>query len=161
MNEIAGHLNALSPDGARSELLRCCGSRRWARRLVDARPFAGDRELIATAERVWWEMDEDDWREAFAAHPRIGERASGWSATEQAGMDDASAARRREIDEGNRRYESRFGHVFLICADGRSAEEMAAELRRRLDADPAVEMKTAAAEQAKITRLRLGKLVER
>lgn len=128
--------------------------------MAEARPFASDEELLEVADRTWWALDPDDWREAFAAHPRIGERAEGWSAKEQAGMDGASDELRAELLDGNRAYEAKFGHVFLVCATGRSAEGMAEELRRRLAAEPEDELRTAATEQAKITRLRLAKLVE-
>lgn len=113
-------------------------------------------------EGVWWGLEPADWREAFAAHPRIGERGGGaWSDAEQSGMDAASERLQREIREANRVYEERFGHVFLICATGLGAEEMAEALARRLENDAATELRNAAAEQAKITRLRLGKLMTR
>lgn len=125
---------------------------------------------MEAAERAWWGLPPADWTEAFGAHPRIGEagndggrrRATGapaWPQEEQSGAADATAEARRALAEGNRKYEKRFGHVFLICATGRHAEEMLAELRRRLHNDPAAELRIAAGEQAKITRLRLEKLV--
>lgn len=155
----AACLNGLAPDEAEHELRRCCGSTRWAREMAARRPFASDAALFSAADDVWWDLDPDDWREAFAAHPRIGERGGGaWSAEEQAGMDEASKGIAAEIREGNRRYEAKFGHVFLICATGLSAVEMATALARRLDNDPDTELQIAAAEQAKITRLRLQKL---
>lgn len=155
----AACLNGLSPDAAERELRRCCGSRRWARKMAARRPFASDDALFAAAEGIWWDLDPADWREAFGAHPRIGERDGGaWSAEEQAGMDDASRQLEVEIREGNRAYEAKFGHVFLICATGLSAAEMAAAIERRLENDPEAELRIAAAEQAKITKLRLRKL---
>jgi len=115
--------------------------------------------MFAAAERAWWGLGPDDWREAFAAHPRIGERGpDAWSAAEQAGMSSAADATRRALAAGNRAYEERFGQVFLICAIGRSAADMLADLERRLGNDPVTELRVAAAEQAKITRLRLEKL---
>lgn len=158
-NGSAACLNGLSPDAVERELRRCCGSERWAREMAARRPFASDADLFAAAEDVWWDLEPDDWLEAFAAHPRIGERDGGaWSAEEQAGMDDASRRLEVEIREGNRAYEAKFGHVFLICATGLSASEMAEALGRRLDNDPETELRIAAAEQAKITKLRLRKL---
>lgn len=155
----AAILNDLSPDAAERELRRCCGSRRWAREMAARRPFASDADLFTAAEDVWWALEPDDWLEAFAAHPRIGERDGGaWSAEEQAGMNDASRRLEVEIREGNRAYEAKFGHVFLICATGLRASEMAEALERRLDNDPETELRIAAAEQAKITKLRLRKL---
>jgi 2-oxo-4-hydroxy-4-carboxy-5-ureidoimidazoline decarboxylase len=108
---------------------------------------------------VWWSLEPEDWLEAFATHPRIGERDGGdWTASEQAGMDEADAEVHRALVAGNRAYEERFGHVFLICATGLSGEEMLAALHRRLSNEPEAEVRVGAAEQAKITRLRLGKL---
>lgn len=160
-DEIAAHLNSLSSESAVRELLRCCASEAWARRMAAIRPFDSDAELFDAAERVWWALSPDDWREAFAAHPRIGERTeSAWSAEEQSGMDEADRRLQERIREGNRRYEERFGHVFLICATGLSADAMATALERRFQNDAQTELRNAAAEQAKITRLRLEKLAE-
>jgi OHCU decarboxylase len=161
-------LNALAADEAERALLACCGSRAWARRMADARPFASEAALLATAEEAWWVLDEADWLEAFRAHPRIGERKAeagqtgrerAWSAGEQSGMDAAADATRAALAEGNRAYEARFGHVYLVCAAGKSAEELLAILRARLGNDPATELRAAAAEQAKITALRLRRLL--
>lgn len=155
----AAFLNRLTPDAAERELRRCCASARWAREMAARRPFASDAAMLAMADEVWRDLGPDDWREAFAAHPRIGERGGGtWSTEEQAGMNEATRRLEVEIHEGNRRYEAKFGHVFLICATGLSAAQMAAALARRLDNDPDTELEIAAAEQAKITRLRLQKL---
>lgn len=164
MKTPATYLNALSDEDAREELLRCCHSEDWAEALTESRPFAGDFELYEKAEAAWWALDSADWLEAFAAHPRIGDRpAQGsstaeWSSAEQAGMEEAPDPVQTAIAAGNRLYEKRFGHVFLICASGRSGEEMAAELTRRLMNTPEVELRTAAEEQARITRLRLERL---
>ena len=158
---IAEYLNSLSEPAARAALTRCCGAARWVERLVAARPFASDAALFAAAERAWWDLGPEHWREAFAGHPRLGASDKGgeWSRREQAGLDGASAAMRRALAEGNRAYEERFGHVFLLCATGKSAAEMLAELTSRLANDPGRELRIAAGEQAKITRLRLEKLV--
>ena len=158
-NSPAACLNGLSPDAVVRELRRCCGSERWARALAARRPFGSDAALFAAADDAWWDLEPEDWLEAFAAHPRIGERDGGaWSAEEQSGMNDASRRLEDEIREGNRAYEAKFGHVFLVCATGLSAAEMAEALERRLDNDPEAELRIAAAEQAKITKLRLRKL---
>jgi 2-oxo-4-hydroxy-4-carboxy-5-ureidoimidazoline decarboxylase len=158
----AGRLNALPTPAARDALDRCCGARRWVEAMLAARPFASDQALYETAERAWWTLRPADWLEAFGRHPRIGARGEASTDAvarrEQAGMDGADAATRRAVDEGNRAYEQRFGHVFLICATGRSAEEMRRELERRLTNDAAAELGVTAAEQAKITRLRLERL---
>ncbi|HXF94472.1 MAG TPA: 2-oxo-4-hydroxy-4-carboxy-5-ureidoimidazoline decarboxylase [Gemmatimonadales bacterium] len=157
---IAEYLNALGPDAARVALGRCCGSRRWVEAMLAAGPFPDDDAVFGAAERAWWALGPDDWREAFAQHPRIGEPegAGAWERAEQAGVAGATGETRRALARGNREYERRFGHVFLVCAAGRSAHQLLTELRRRLAHDPADELRVAAAEQAKITRLRLEKL---
>jgi OHCU decarboxylase len=161
-------LNALPPADAEAELLTCCGSRAWARRVTALRPFADDDALFAAADEVWWALDREDWLEAFRSHPRIGEkkaeagqtaREAGWSRGEQAGMDAAEEATRRALAEGNAAYEARFGHIYLVCATGRSADELLSILTARLENDAATELRVAAGEQAKITRLRLEKLL--
>lgn len=157
---MASHLNSLSEPEARVVLSRCCGSQRWVKRMLAGWPFADDRSLFTAAEREWWALGHDDWLEAFAAHPRIGERtADGWSQREQSGLEQAGSDLRLALHEENRIYERRFGHVYLVCAAGRSAAELLADLQSRLANDPDKELRVAAGEQAKITRLRLEKLV--
>jgi len=158
----AAYLNSLSIAAARAALGRCCGARHWVDGMLAARPFASDAELLAAAERVWWSLGRADWLEAFAAHPRIGARAEAmtdWGRREQAGANGAAEATLAALAQGNRTYEERFGHVFLICATGRTADEMLGALRARLTNDPATELRVAAEEQAKIIRLRLDRLV--
>jgi len=161
-------LNALPAAEAEAELLACCGSRRWAREMAARRPYADAEALLVVAEAVWWLLSAEDWHEAFRAHPRIGERkaapaqtarAAGWSAQEQSAAASAAAEVAEALAEGNRAYEARFGHIYIVCATGKTAEEMLAILRARLADDPATELRAAAAEQAKITRLRLEKLL--
>jgi allantoicase len=158
-------LNALSADDARAALRRCCGSTRWADAMTAARPFEDAPALLRIAERTWWSLDEAAHREAFAAHPRIGETktpAAGdaaWSAGEQRA---AAAADTRVLDDladANRAYLERHGFLFIVCATGRSADAMLADLRARTPRSLADELRTAAEEQIKITRLRLGKLI--
>lgn len=160
-------LNALPDADARRELLACCGSREWARRVAGARPFAHRDALLRQADEAWWGVGEAEWMEAFRAHPRIGERAAGgtereraWSAGEQAGARTAADATRAALAEGNRAYDERFGFLFIVCATGKTADEMLAILRRRLGNDPAAEVRVAAEEQRKITRIRLEKLLD-
>ena len=157
----AAYLNSLPVAAARAALGRCCGARHWVDAMLAARPFGSDAELLATAERVWWGLGRADWLEAFAAHPRIGDRGRGttdWARREQAGADGAAEATLAALAQGNHAYEERFGHVFLISATGKTAEEMLGALRDRLTNDPATELRVAAEEQAKITRLRLDTL---
>ncbi|HEX9705268.1 MAG TPA: 2-oxo-4-hydroxy-4-carboxy-5-ureidoimidazoline decarboxylase [Gemmatimonadales bacterium] len=154
-------LNSLSPDAARAAFAQCCASDRWVDAMLAARPFASDATLFAFAERAWWALKQNDWLEAFSHHPRIGERdaADAVARAEQSGVATADVSLRRSLADGNRAYEQRFGHVFLIGATGKGAAEMLDELERRMGNDAKAELRIAAAEQAKITRLRLEKLV--
>ncbi|GMR12190.1 MAG: 2-oxo-4-hydroxy-4-carboxy-5-ureidoimidazoline decarboxylase [Gemmatimonadota bacterium] len=166
---VAQMLNALPETDAREALARCCGSCRWVEAMVAARPYHSDRALLEIAERAWWDLEPDDWLEAFSHHPRICEQISEeaastterrWSTAEQSGMGQADQEVHDAMVAGNLDYETRFGHVFLICATGRSGYEMLMALLTRLDNDPTDELRVAAAEQAKITRIRLEKLVD-
>jgi OHCU decarboxylase len=144
----------------RDLLLQCCGSRRWAEEMAALWPFADNDALLAAADDIWWRCDAADWLEAFHCHPRIGEQRDGdaRSAEEQAGMSRAGEATRRALAEANRQYEDRFGYIYLICASGKSGEEMLDTLRSRLTNQPDNEIRVAAEEQRKITRLRLQKM---
>ena len=130
--------------------------------MAAARPYRDLSELIEAAESAWSQLTPDDWLRAFAAHPRIGEHgghAPASSEREQSEVMQASSQTLVALAAENREYESRFGHVFLISASGRSAEEILAALRIRIRNDAASELRVAAAEQRKITRLRLEKLM--
>jgi OHCU decarboxylase len=128
--------------------------------MIARHPFGEPATLLAAADEVWGDLGEEDRREAFAAHPRIGERATArWASSEQSASATAAYATLAELAEGNRAYEERFGHVFLIRATGRSAEEMLAALRERLGNDPATELAVAAEQQRQITALRLERLL--
>lgn len=161
-------LNAAPEADARAALMRCCGSRRWARSMVDARPFTSRTHLFGHAEVAWWRLGDGDWREAFTHHPRIGADVAAlrqkfaatadWSAGEQAGVAAADEATIQSLAKGNVDYEARFGHIFIVCATGLSAADMLARLNERIDNPPENELRIAAGEQAKITRLRLEKL---
>ena len=153
-------LNAAPPEVAMRELARCCGSTEWGRRMTAARPFESRERLYEQAAVIWLSLPESDWREAFGHHPRIGERVSGWAAGEQSGTAGASGDTVRKLAARNADYERRFGHVFLICATGKSATEMLGQLEQRMTNDPSHELRVAAAEQLKITRLRLEKLLD-
>jgi OHCU decarboxylase len=163
-------LNSWSPEQANAEFLKCCGSRTWARAMNGTRPFATVAQLLVTADDVWSSLGNEDWLEAFHAHPKIGEKqaataqseqAQEWSAREQAGTYEATAKTKAALADGNRKYIERFGFIFIICASGKSAEEMLASLNSRLQNDAQTELKIAAEEQRKITRLRLEKLTKR
>jgi OHCU decarboxylase len=161
-------LNSLTPADAEAEFLKCCGSERWAKRMSEARPFADFAEVSAKAEAIWSSFGAEDWLEAFRAHPKIGERkaattqseqAASWSAKEQSQAQEAGDETKAAIAEGNRNYEDRFGFIFIICASGKSADEILATLNQRLANDIKNEMRIAAEEQQKITELRLKKLL--
>lgn len=161
-------LNALPHDDAVAFFLKACGSRRWARAMAAGRPFSDLPLLGAAAERAADELTRDDWLEAFAHHPRIGDTSpagakfaptSAMSTREQSGMAGASNETRHAFVTGNREYEARFSHVFLICATGKSADEMLAQLQLRLNNDPQTELRNAIEQQRQITRLRLAKLL--
>jgi len=159
--------DALADHDASAVLESCCGSYAWVQGMLARRPFGTLQRLLDDAEGLWWSLTPADWREAFDHHPRIGERASAapqgakaraWSAEEQRGAAAAATSTREALAEGNREYERKFGHIYLVCATGKSAEEMLALLEQRLSNDPATELRVAAGEQARITRLRLEKL---
>jgi OHCU decarboxylase len=161
-------LNALPREEARAAFLQCCAVQSWAAAMAAQRPYRDPASLLDTADSVWRELGPGAWREAFAGHPRIGERsapapvtgaARRWSEQEQAGMQHADADVHARLAAAQRTYEERFGHIFLICATGRSAAEMLDELRRRMGNDAETELRVAAGEQRRITRLRLEKLL--
>ncbi len=161
------YANALLPAAAREAFLVCLGAERFARALADARPFPDEVAFVAAADLAMDGLGEADWREAFAAHPRIGEAAHTGSATarrwareEQAKGADAGDDVRRRLAEGNRAYEAKFGWIFLVCATGRTAAEMLAALESRLHNDARAEFAIAIEEQKKITRLRLARWLE-
>jgi 2-oxo-4-hydroxy-4-carboxy-5-ureidoimidazoline decarboxylase len=161
-------LNLLTPSAAESELLKCCGSKQWAQQMIAARPFSSLSHLIECSDRIWWSLTPADWLEAFHSHPKIGEKqaaaavareAQQWSEAEQAGTRDSSAETMADLAELNEVYEKKFGYIFIVCATGKSSEEMLRILRERLRHDEDEELRIAAAEQAKIMELRLRKLV--
>jgi 2-oxo-4-hydroxy-4-carboxy-5-ureidoimidazoline decarboxylase len=160
-------LNALSADDAERELRSCCAATAWVRRVAAARPFSDAAALTRAAGAAFAELGRLDIEEALRAHPRIGDRPRGldressWSRGEQAGVIDAAHETAHDLHEGNIAYEKCFGHVFLICATGLSADEMLAALRDRLGNDEATERAVVRAELLKITHLRLTKLLER
>jgi len=153
-------LNGLSPEQARAALQRCCGSTRWIEGMMARLPFASAAALRAGADESWWSLGPADFLEAFAAHPRIGAGATsdGWAQQEQAGVGMAGAALRASLVDANDRYLRRFGYIFIVCATGKSGDEMLRLLEARLPNDPERELAIAAGEQAKITQLRLEKL---
>jgi OHCU decarboxylase len=161
-------LNSLSDEEATKELLQCCGSKRWASATATGRPYDTLEILLATADDIWWSLNPNDWIEAFRSHPKIGEKKAAdkvsaqsqqWSGQEQSGVANASNTTIDSLAALNREYEQKFGFIFIICATGKTSDEIVAALRERLQHDPAAELPIAAAEQSKITALRLKKLL--
>jgi 2-oxo-4-hydroxy-4-carboxy-5-ureidoimidazoline decarboxylase len=158
-------LNALPAAAARERLSTCCAARAWVRRVAGGRPYPDVDALLAASDSAVAALDRDELAEALSAHPRIGQRVTGcsqeaaWSRREQAAVGDADAEVGAALAGANRAYEDRFGHVFLVCASGRSAVEMLAVLRERLGNDPDAEWLVVAEELRKITRLRLERLL--
>ena len=161
-------LNSLPSELAAQELLHCCGSKRWAQQIAEDRPYESLEALIERASDVWWSLEPHDWLEAFRSHPKIGEKKAAtsvsaqsqqWSGQEQAGINNASQEAVDSLTTLNRAYERKFGFIFIICATGKTSAEMLLALRERLENDAAAELPIAAAEQSKITELRLKKLV--
>ena len=162
-------LNSLPVAEAVREFRKCCGSGDWAQQMAAERPFSTSDELSKAADRVWWSLESADWLEAFRSHPKIGEKkaadavspeARSWSADEQASISSAGRDTMHSLAELNQRYEEKFGYIYIVCATGKRSEEMLGLLRERMDNDPDTELRTAASEQAKITQLRLRKLIE-
>lgn len=152
--------NALPLHHAVAELTSCCASPAWARRVAAGRPFDGVDELIRCADEALAELDEDGVNATLAGHPRIGERpAHASSMREQAGVATSGTGLRTALAHANREYEERFGHVYLVCADGRSGGELLEVLRQRLGNDPATERRVLREELIKINRIRLARLV--
>jgi 2-oxo-4-hydroxy-4-carboxy-5-ureidoimidazoline decarboxylase len=164
--ELWQRVNAAAVAEARALLRSCCGSARWVERMLMHRPFADREATLAAAGSEWFALSEDDWREAFSHHPKIGDRESlrtrfpathELSASEQVGVGGAAAEVLDALAEGNREYEQRFGYIFIVCATGKTADEMLALLRARLANDPATEIRLAAEQQSQITAIRLSR----
>jgi OHCU decarboxylase len=161
-------LNTLDASRAADTLRACCGASRWVAAMVARRPFTSVDDVLVAADAAWAPLVASDWREAFSHHPRIGERraesaqdarAAAWSAGEQATVGDAASRVRDELARVNRDYEAKFGHIYIVCASGKSPDDLVAIARRRLANAPDAELAVAAGEQHRITKLRLRKLL--
>jgi len=124
-------LNSLTADDAAKELLQCCGSKRWAEEMANARPYPNEETLLARADDVWWSLDRSDWLEAFRSHPKIGEKKAAdkvsaqsqqWSGQEQSGVANASQNTVDSLAALNEDYEQKFGFIFIICATGKTSD---------------------------------------
>jgi 2-oxo-4-hydroxy-4-carboxy-5-ureidoimidazoline decarboxylase len=162
-NASLAHWNSLDAAAAAREILPCCGSSAWAEGLTALRPFADMYELFAVSDRVWAGLAEDDWKEAFDSHPRIGQQHAraataeslAWSSEEQRAAMSAEDAVKLALAAGNRQYEERFGRIFIVCAAGKTAAEILAILTARMSHTTADELLEAAEQQRQITQLRL------
>jgi 2-oxo-4-hydroxy-4-carboxy-5-ureidoimidazoline decarboxylase len=160
-------LNQADSEKACIELLKCCGSNKWVNNILAARPFSSVAQLHMQAEKIWVELGKDDYLEAFAAHPKIGEskapekakNTESWTRKEQAGMLKAADTVKLELAKQNCKYEKKFGYIFIVCATGKSADEMLDILQKRLGNIPLIELNIAACEQNKITILRLNNML--
>ena len=161
-------LNVLEKNGLKEALFTCCGSTEWVEQMISIIPVKDEGQLFSEAEKIWYNLQEKDWLEAFSHHPKIGDISSlkekfaptsQWAAGEQAGVNQTSETVLNELAEGNRQYEEKFGYIFIVCATGKSAEEMLALLKARLPNAPETEIKIAMEEQNKITKIRLQKLL--
>jgi 2-oxo-4-hydroxy-4-carboxy-5-ureidoimidazoline decarboxylase len=165
MNSALAWWNSADPQAALEAMTDCCGSRRWAVAMVDNRPIASEEALHETADGIWNTMTEADWLEAFACHPRIGERkpalashrSSAWSQQEQSSIPTVADAILASFAEGNVRYENQFGFTYIVCATGKTPEEMLSILERRLGNSRETELHEAAEQQRQIMHIRLRK----
>jgi allantoicase len=170
-----GHLkgierfNQLSAAQARKVLFDCCGSKKWVEQMTAQRPFSSALNLLDASDRTWSVLGRREWLRAFRHHPAIGgkrakerqsETARRWSVGEQSAAQKASAGALTALAAANRAYYAKFGHVFLICASGKSREEILRNLHERMSNEPELELRNAAKEQRKITRLRLERFLE-
>ena len=163
MNSVLERWNSVDAHLAAREILPFCGSTAWAAELAARRPVADQEHLLVVSDAVWTGLPEAAWQEAFDSHPRIGERKAtaataeslAWSNREQSAAMGADAAAKLALEEANRRYEAKFGRIFIVCASGRSAAEILAILESRMNNDPARELHEAAEQQREITQLRL------
>ena len=165
MNQVLARWNQLPALEAAAEISSCCGSTAWADALAARRPLRQE-ELIPTSDEIWNGLTAQDWMEAFSKHPRIGQgeapnvasgKSAAWSVQEQQSVRDAGEAVQSALARANQTYEERFGRIFIVCATGKSPEEMLDILESRLKNDDATELRVAAEEQRKITNLRLKK----
>jgi 2-oxo-4-hydroxy-4-carboxy-5-ureidoimidazoline decarboxylase len=168
MNKVLARWNTLDAEAAAREALPCCGSSAWAAALASKRPIPDEASLLAASNLIWLALPESAWREAFDSHPRIGQTAPQsrstaeslrWSAQEQhtaLSEDTAKLA----LEEANRRYEQKFGRIFIVCASGKTSAEILSLLEARIHNDAATELREAAEQQRQITQLRLHRWLE-
>jgi 2-oxo-4-hydroxy-4-carboxy-5-ureidoimidazoline decarboxylase len=166
MSHVLERWNRLPTEEAVTEIMPCCGSKAWANGMAERRPFSEEATLLAASDEIWRNLAEADWMNAFRSHPRIGEsrapqsaptQSATWSKQEQQDVTAAGDAVKIELAEANREYERRFGHIFIVCATGKSGPEILEILRRRLENDKQTELREAAEQQRQIMHIRLRK----
>lgn len=164
------NLNQWSTSQLREGFTQCCGSTAWVAKMIEKLPYRDAEELFATAEKVWSTLGEPDFLEAFKHHPQIGDLNSlkkkfastqAWASQEQKSVETANSEVLVELADWNQRYLKKFGFIFIICATGKSPQQMLSALKSRFTNSVSDEIKTAAHEQSQITHLRLQKLIER
>ena len=164
MNEILRRWNEASRAEAVREIMACCGATVWGETLAQRRPFVDETSLLAASDEVWLGLPPTDWLEGFHSHPRIGEssakepltaQSASWSRQEQSKVGSSDEEVKAALSAANRAYEEKFGHIFIVCATGKSAAEILAILRRRMQNDKGAEIREAAEEQRQIMRLRM------
>lgn len=159
--------NSLDPVQAKNELLKCCGCAFWVNHLMKGFPFSSIDNLKQLSDAAWTKCNKDDIFEAFSHHPKIGQKkleqkfesTKSWAENEQSGTRNADEKILDELEEANLAYQKKFGYIYIVCATGKSAKEMLSILHSRLNNDAEKELKIAAAEQNKITHLRIDKLL--
>lgn len=163
-NEALARWNAHGADDAAREILPCCSSQRWAEKLAAQRPFSSAESLFAASDAIWLALPEADWQQAFDSHPRIGQQhaqaATAQSLSCSSGEQSAAMASQDHVAklalaEANREYEAKFGRIFLICASGKSTQQILAILRARMCNTAEQELHEAVEQQRQITQLRL------
>lgn len=154
-----GYLNSLFGQAAARFFHTACTASAWIDEMISRRPYRSVDDVLVAAERSFESLEEPDWLEAFAGHPRIGERGDDTANREQAGTATASRETIRDLIDVNRRYEDKFGFTYIVYASGKTAEEMLAIARKRLDNDRTREIANAAAEQGRITATRLRRML--
>lgn len=164
MSKVLLAWNEASEPAAVEAMLACCAARRWAQAMVALRPCDSIDHLRRSADNAWSTMQEPDWLEAFAAHPRIGahnpsshDKSSAWSRQEQSTVAQTAPEILARLVTANKSYERRFGFTYIVCATGKTAEEMLLILERRLDNNRDTELQEAAEQQRLIMHIRLTK----
>jgi len=166
--QYINRFNDLEESKVIEEVKRCCSSQKWAQDFIKKRPFSSWDDMLKASETTWFQLSKEDWLEAFNGHAKIGDLNSlkkkynntkNWSEGEQKGVQETPESVLKELKTLNDLYEKKYAHIFIVCATGKTAEEMLSILKTRMNNDPDEELKKAAEEQNKITNLRLEKLL--